>query len=245
MTWVANKCGGARFRTLPDFRVEVEGMGFPLPDPARQKLLEQTWKNWKGVIRKWSAIRTKECLKQRKTAGAPSCALLPPSNILAIMTQETGHKSDNKKVQSTITSPAGAAGLMQVMPCKIFNPEKELGKLVCTHDMTNPDHAVKVGSRFLQVHLGNREGLPAAASNYNSGDLTCYKPGHVPNPFNWNHEQNYALRVVEYNNAAIKMGVNDPSLWPWVFGGLAFAGAGIYLGIRTGKLPAPPRLLGR
>ena len=234
MSWVANKCGGARFQTMPDFRVEVEGHGFPVLEPgsARYKLLQQTWSNWGSLIRKWSKIRTAECLKQRKDPSQPGCALIPPSNILAIMTQETGHLSSDKQKQATTGSPAGALGLMQIMPCAIFSPTHPIGKLVCESNRANPNDSVKIGSKMLQTHLGNRGGLPAAASNYNSGDLTCYTGKHEENVFKWHHEQNYAYKVVEYNNTAIAMGVNNPvstPLWMLGVGSLAATAAGIYL----------------
>lgn len=222
MTWVANKCGGARFRTFPDFRVEVEGYGVPMlePDSPRFKLLQQTWRNWEPVIRKWSRIRTRECERARKTPGSPGCALLPPSNILAIMTQETGFLSADKRAQAKAQSPAGAAGLMQIMPKTVFWSGSDIYKLLEQRDRTNPDHSVEIGSLLLQRHLGNRGGLPAAASNYNSGNLTCHTGKHEQNPFNWHHEQNYAFKVAEYNNTAIAMGVNKPALPDWAYAGM-------------------------
>jgi hypothetical protein len=233
MAWVENKCGGARFQTLPDFRVEVEGHGFPILEPGtpRYKLLQQTWHNWGPLIRKWSKIRTNECLKQRKDPTKPGCALLPPSNILAIMTQETGHLSGDKAAQAAAGSPAGAEGLMQIMPCSVFNPNTELGKLICGANRKAPNDSVMIGSKLLQTHLGNRGGLPAAASNYNSGNLTCYTGKHEANVFNWHHEQNYAYKVTEYNNTAIAMGVNnavDIPLWALGLGSVALTGLAIY-----------------
>ena len=240
MAWVYNKCGGARFQTTPDFRVEVEGHGFPMLEPGttRYKILQRTWKNWSYYIRKWSRIRTNECLKQRKDPSKPGCALLPPSNILAIMTQETGHLSADKSKQAAAGSPAGAVGLMQIMPCSIFNASTEIGKLVCNSDRSSPNASVKIGSKLLQTQLGNQGGLPAAASNYNAGSLTCYKGVHEKNVFNWHHEQNYAYKVAEYNNTAIAMGVNDAylPLWAWALGGVAVTGGALYLLKRAGRI---------
>ena len=146
------------------------------------------------------------------------------------MTQETGFLSGNKSKQASAGSPAGAEGLMQIMPCRIFNPTHPIGKLVCGNDRKNPNDSVKIGSYIIQNHLGTRGGLPAAASNYNSGNLTCYKGKHEKNVFNWHHEQNYALKVTEYNNAAIAMGVNVEydSLWPWLAGGAVISGAVLF-----------------
>jgi hypothetical protein len=229
MTWVANKCGGARFRTFPDFRVEVEGYGVPMlaPGSPEQRVLAQTWKNWAPLIRKWSRIRTSECERARRTPGAPGCALLPPSNLLAILTQETGHLSSNKSAQAAAVNPSGAVGLMQIMPKSVFWPESDIHKLIASRNRANANHSVEIGSLLLQRHLGKQGGLPAAASNYNSGDVTCYNGKHVQNVFKWHHEQNYAYKATEYNNTAIAMGVNRPSLPEWVFvaGGVSLAGA--------------------
>lgn len=241
MTWVANKCGGAGFRTNPDFRVEVEGRGVETfaPGSPEHNLLAQTWKNWGPTIKKWSRIRTEECRAQRQDPTKPGCALLPPSNILAIMTQETGFLSKDPHKQATTGSPAGAMGLMQIMPCQIFNASTEIGKLVCGSDRSNPDDSVKIGSKMLQVMLGNRGGLPAAASNYNSGNLTCWDGKHQQNVFNWHHEQDYAHRVTKFNNSAIAMGVNDAvetPLWMWGLGSLLATGAALYALKRAGRI---------
>lgn len=258
MTWVFNKCGGARFRTHPDFRVEVEGRGVETfaPGSPNYKLLAQTWKNWGHLIRKWSKIRTKECQDHRKCLekgdttsgkckalkekmGKGSCALVPPSNILAIMTQETGFLSDDKVKQATTGSPAGAMGLMQIMPCRIFSATHPVGKECRAVDREDPDGSVRIGSFMLQRHLGSRGGLSAAASNYNSGNLTCWNGKHVKNVFNWHHEQDYAHRVTKFNNTAIQMGVNNTSEMPWwmlALSGAALAGAGVYVLKRTGRL---------
>lgn len=205
------------------------------PGSPRYRILAQTWRNWAPVIRKWSRIRTRECERQRATPGAAGCALLPPSNILAIMTQETGFLSDDKRAQAKASSPAGAAGLMQIMPKSVFWSGSDIYKLLERRDRTNPDHSVEIGSLLLQRHLGSRGGLPAAASNYNSGNLTCYTGKHEPNPFNWHHEQNYAFKVAEYNNTAIAMGVNRPTLpdWAYAVAGAAITASGIWAWHRT------------
>lgn len=230
MSWVANKCGGARFQTLPDFRVEVEGKGIPTlsPEDPRYSILEQTWKNWAPVIRKWSRIRTRECKKQRKDPTQPGCALLPPSNILAIMTQETGFLSGDKAQQASAGSPAGAVGLMQIMPASVFWSGSDIYKLLNERDRANPDHSVEIGSLLLQRALSSQQGLPAAASSYNAGSVTCYKGIHEQNIFNWHHEQNYAYKVTEYNNTAIAMGVNQDSFWSMAAFGALLGGAGIW-----------------
>lgn len=226
MNWVSNKCGGVRFRTLPDFRVEIEGKGVPTfaSGSPEFKYLTQTWKNWKSLIR-----------KHAKKTG------LPPSYVLAIATKETGLWSGDKKKQATIGSPAGAQGIMQVMPCEIFQYGK-FKDLVCGRDRQDPSASLNMGSVLLKAHLDNYEGFPAAASAYNAGGLKCYtgptdNPAVKPNQFGWVNEHDYATQAIKYNNTAIELGINNPSIWPWLVGGAAAAGATLYFLQRTKRLP--------
>lgn len=211
MTWVHNKCYGARFRILPNSRIQVEGRPYLTAEtnPARLQNLKQTWENWKPIIIKWSKIRTQECIDKKKENPQAECVPITPAQILAIMTQETGHLSKNKSVQANAVSPAGATGLMQIMPARVFWKGSELHKMILTHDRKNPDHSVKLGSWLLQRMLASQKGLPAAASNYNAGSVTCDKGLHEKNIFNWHHEQNYAEKVTAYHNAAVDMGVDE------------------------------------
>lgn len=194
------------------------------PGSPEFKYLTQTWKNWKSLIRKHA----------RKTG-------LPPSYLLAIATKETGLWSADKKKQAAIGSPAGAQGIMQVMPCKIFEngPWKDL---VCGRDRQHPSTSLNMGSVILSSHLKNFGGFPAAASVYNSGGLTCYdgptaNAAVKPNQFNWKNEHDYATQATMYNNTAIELGFNNPPLWPWLVGGAISAGATLYFLRRTKHLP--------
>jgi hypothetical protein len=208
VNWVSNKCGGARFRTLPDYRIEVEGHGIPKFDAGSASLsqLKQTWKNWKWYIRFFA----------KKTG-------LPPSYLLAIATKETGLWSADKKKQASIGSPAGAQGIMQIMPCHVFQ-NGPWGKLVCGRDRSSPYVSFDIASVILKQHLKNYGGLPAAASGYNSGSLRCYSGQHEANVFNWHHEHNYAFKVAQFNNSAIEnLNVNS-NLWMWISGGVATFG---------------------
>lgn len=206
MEWVANKCGGKSFRTLPDGKVEIDGVGIPTYSKTSQpyKYLKQTWDNWSWLIR-WHAFR----------AG------IRPSELLAIATQETGLWSGDKHKQATVSSSAGATGVMQIMPCEIFKHGK-YRDLVCGKDRSSPSTSFHIGSVLLGSHLRSFKGLPAAASAYNSGDVRCYEPtanaAVVPNQFNWLNEHDYATKATTYNNTAIEMGVNRAAVLPWILG---------------------------
>lgn len=232
MNWASNKCGGKRFRTLPDNRIEIEGRGVPVyaPGSAEYGYLTQTWKNWGRLIKKHA----------RKTG-------LPPSFILAIATKETGLWSDDKNKQASIGSPAGAQGIMQVMPCAIFQYGR-FKDLVCNQDRQNPDASIHMGSVLLKAQLDSTGGFPAAASAYNAGGVKCYtgptsNPGVRPNQFNWMNEHDYATKALTYNNTAVDMGVNGGAdlMWLWLGGSIAATGALLFAASK-GMLPLPRAL---
>jgi len=80
-------------------------------------------------------------------------------------------------------SPAGARGLMQIMP----GTARELGV-----DPTDPAQAVDGAARLLSKHLDRFGSLPLALAAYNAGPGNVSKYGGVP-PFT--ETQNYVRRV--------------------------------------------------
>lgn len=225
MEWAPNNCGGARFRTLPDYRIQVKDVGIPtvLPGTPLFKQLKQTWKNWNWRIR-WVSMRT----------GVPA------SYILAIATKETGKWSDDRERQASIKSPSGAQGIMQIMPCPVFQREP-FKSLVCESDRSSPTDSLYIGARLLASKLSSKKihGLPDAASSYNKGDLLCHSGKHAWNVFGWEHEQNYSMVVTQLNNAAIEhLHVNRP-IWPWFLVGSAtlVAGGAVVYAKQHNRLP--------
>jgi hypothetical protein len=219
--WISNSCGGARFRTLPDHRIEIEGMGVPVLDPssALYRQLAQTWANWSGPIRR----------NARRTG-------IPPSYLLAVATKETGLYSADKARQATIGSPAGAVGVMQVMPCAIFQREP-YKSLVCTRDRANPDDSFYIGATLLAEKVRALRGLPPAASSYNAGSLKCATGQHASNVFNWHHEHDYSFLVTQLNNTAIeRLRVNEPELLKLFIGSAALVGGAIFLYAKRSSL---------
>lgn len=230
MNWENNKCGGVRFRTLPNSLIEIEGSGIPryVKGSPEYEYLVRTWKNWEPLI--------------RKHAGKTG---IPVSNLLAIAAKETGLWSKNKKEQASMGSPAGAQGVMQVMPCSVFEGGR-FRDLVCGRDHLDPDVSFNMGSVLLRAHLDAYGNFPAAASAYNAGGLKCYEgatsnTGVFANQFNWHNEHDYATKALTYNNTAVEMGVNNAPLWPWIVGGLSTGLAILFL-LQTKRLPLPRRL---
>src|SRR5690606_5092822 len=230
MQWVYNKCGGVRFRTLPDSRIEIENQGVPTyaPGSIEYSQLAQTWKNWGGLIRKYASKNG-----------------IPPSYILAIATKETGLWSSDKNRQATMGSSVGAQGIMQVMPCSVFERGR-FKDIVCGKDRTNPEQSIKMGATILADHLTFFNGFPEAATVYNSGSIRCYEgptsnAAVTPNQFSWLNEHDYVTKAITFNNTAVQMGVNVAPIWPWIAGGAAIAGSALFF-VHTKRLRLPRRL---
>jgi soluble lytic murein transglycosylase-like protein len=183
VTW-ANKCGGKRWRTLRDGRIEVEGEGVPLvrPGTARFKQLERNWRNWSSLL-----------------SSAAARYKLPLSWLVALATVETGSWSDRPSVQASIRSPAGAVGIMQIMPQ--YQPESAA-------QLTDPRTNTNVAARIVRDLVDGRTGpeLPHIASAYNAGaGSTSLGVRCAPSRNEWAlmADANYPRQALELNNSAI------------------------------------------
>lgn len=215
MAWAVNKCGGKRWRTHRNWLVEVEGEGFPMVQPGteRFKYMEQTWNNWGGELER-----------------AAKRYALPTSWLLAIASIETGFVSDDPNKQRRIVSPAGAQGVMQLMP---FIPGMYGGTAA---DRENAQLNIDYGAHLVSDLARGKTGaeLPHIGSAYNAGGGSSgVRCSTGRNEWNLAADHNYPRQVVEYNNAAIEhLGVNSRvSLW-WALGGAVFAlgaAASLYL----------------
>lgn len=212
MSWAVNKCGGKQWRTHKNWTIEVPGEGYPLvhPGEARYDYMKRTWDNWGDLLRR-----------------AAHKYDLPTSWLLAIASIETGFVADSPARQQSISSPAGAQGIMQLMPFVAtqygFRPE----------DRVNPAVSIDVGAHLLSDLARGRTGpeLPHVASAYNAGagsgaaGVRC-SPGR--NEWNLTADANYPRQAIQYNNAAIHyLNVNQNVSWIWALGGIVVAlGAG-------------------
>lgn len=208
MAWAVNKCGGKRWRTHRNWTIEVEGEGFPLvtPDDPRWPYMLRTWDHW-GPLFKQAA----------KRYG------LPVSWLLALASIETGFLSKNPETQRKAVSPAGAAGIMQLMPfvATMYGHRPE--------ERSDPAINIDVGAHLISDLARGRTGpeLPHIGSAYNagagsgSGGVRC-SPGR--NEWNFAADHNYPRQAIEFNNAAIHfLDVNERPIWGWAVGGVAFA----------------------
>lgn len=199
-----NPCGGKRWQILPSGLIEVEGEGIPTlaPSSASFRLMEQTWKNFGSELRR-----------------AGERHRVPVSWMLAVATMETGYLSGDPKKQAQAVSPAGAIGVMQIMPA---NAGPFGGR--APEQLFNPPDNIDTGARILATHMADpkRGGLPGISALYNSGRL-C-QAGR--NEWNLLADANYPRRVIEWNNAAIESGiVSSMSTTTLLVMGVAFGGA--------------------
>lgn len=211
-----NPCGGKRWQ-IHGGRIEVEGEGFPAYEPGTQAFeqLRQTWENWGDLF-----------TQAAKEHG------LHPAWPLAFATIETGLWSADPERQRTIVSPAGAVGVMQLMPQtgRIYGVEPE--------ERVDPELNIDAGTALI-ADLVERYGDPVAATApYNSGGLCTSRgyPGGCVGRNEWAlcADHNYPRAVIEGTNAAIEyLGVGGFRLssalgWSMAALGVALLGAAYY-----------------
>ncbi|MBY5890850.1 lytic transglycosylase domain-containing protein [Rhizobium ruizarguesonis] len=79
-----------------------------------------------------------------------------PNWVLSIM------RAENAGYDPRLVSPAGAVGLMQVMP--------RIGAAFGANDLTDPEQNIRVGTRFLRVLIDKYRNPVLVASAYNAGE---------------------------------------------------------------------------
>ncbi len=214
MAW-ANACGGRRWQMRADGLIDVEGIGAPVFDPGTPQMaqLASTWASWRRPI-----------VAAARRYGAP------PAWIVAIMTEETGLWSHSPSEQAAKVSPAGAIGLMQIMPdtARLFGADPSA--------MVDPASNIDVGTALIARLSSLRSGqLPEIAAAYNSGSACA--PGL--NQWNLRMADDYAGNVIRWNNSAVSF--LDLSAGGSAVAAILLGGAGIYAAaIILGEL-APPR----
>lgn len=94
---------------------------------------------------------------------------IPVELVWGIMRAESNYKKD-------VRSPVGALGLMQVMPLTGRKMSESLGeKSFNPENLTQPETAVKIGSRYLQRMMKNFDNsVPLTAASYNAGPHRVY-----------------------------------------------------------------------
>ncbi len=112
----------------------------------------------------WDALQLRFPLAyEEEVRFAAKETKIDPTLLFAIARQESAFAADAR-------SPAGAMGLMQLMPATAKQTAKKFGVAHNTWDLINPSHNINLGSRYLdellQLFDGNRI---LAAAAYNAG----------------------------------------------------------------------------
>ena len=114
---------------------------------------------------------------------------VPEALIRAVIRQETGWLR-NPDRQATITSPAGAVGVMQIMP----STGKGLG--LSRDDLNDPAKNIDAGTKYLSQLMRQFSGdIAKVAAAYNAGPGAVQKYGGTP-PYK--ETQDYVAKVTQY-----------------------------------------------
>ncbi|GGG16794.1 MULTISPECIES: transglycosylase SLT domain-containing protein [Rhizobium] len=104
-----------------------------------------------------------------------------PNWVLAVM------RAENAGFDRQLASPAGAIGLMQVMP--------QIGSAFGATDLTDPEQNIRAGTRFLRLLIGKYRNPVLIASAYNAGELRVDANHSLPLI---QETADYVTRVVGY-----------------------------------------------
>ena len=219
MSWV-NPCGGRRWQTLIDGRIEVEGDGIIAYKPGSVQFDQMVacWSNWSRHIRR-----------------ASSEFDVPLSWIVAIMSMETGLWADDPERQASIASSAGAIGPMQIMPAT--------GKMLgfTTAQLHDPSSNIRAGAGTIRYWLDRgATSLPEVCARYNSGRL-CGATGNcgITNEWRLCAASNYPRKTIMWNNAAVESLDLGFDWAMFAVAGIVSSGLAFAIAVATGLTRAP------
>ena len=168
--------GPVVWRTLDDGRIEIQGEGIPVASGLYEARLRRTAERWRELA-----------IRHAARVG------IPPSNVIAIIDVESAGNP-------AALSPAGAIGLMQIMP--------SWWRGHTAAEMMDPEINATIGSDLLGTvahSVGTGGELPRMASVYNCGSDTSKNAPRLRPGTRWGlcAEGTYIDDVVRANNYAV------------------------------------------
>lgn len=170
------KCGGPDLIVEEDGRVHVDGIGY-------------ITRTWNAKVDQWRDL----------IAASASRRGVPEAWIAGVMLQESGG-------QQQALSPAGAVGLMQIMPS---TPGQMFQEPMSKEELWKPETNIDMGTRVLAAHGSRVHWNPVmVAAMYNAGGYYCYTGKNCDHAGLWHVNENcgYVEQVVRGINAAIEHG---------------------------------------
>lgn len=212
MAEYTNPCGGVKWRTLSDGRIELEDGTTPAfgLTSAEAKQLLLTWQNWSSEFR-----------------GASERLGLPVEWLVAIAAMETGGYAANKEKQRTIGSFDGSIGIMQplALVAHMFGYTSE--------DRYDAYKNIDMSSRLLRSNAltkNGAHGFPVVAAMFNGGQGNggCNTGNDKFNLKGTSlRKTRYATDAIKYLNTAIEAGWMATTGLPVAAIGIGLALAGI------------------
>jgi soluble lytic murein transglycosylase-like protein len=148
------------------------------------KRLVKTWKGWAEAGIRYGNLDKNRSLHTPTIAIVAKRHQLPSALIHAVITAESAYDSG-------AVSPAGAVGLMQLMPATAAR--------YGVNNRRDPRANVLAGTRYLKDLLGMFDNnLVLALAAYNAGENAVIKYGHKIPPYE--ETQTYVRRVLKYYN---------------------------------------------
>jgi len=213
--WYSKCPGGARWRTLPNGQIEVEGYGVPLAEDtgyfSDRKFIQTIWDTHKDRILSYGAKNG-----------------VPATWVVAILDIETRGKNYPK-------NSAGAGGVLALLQS---TADMMLGR---HGDVMDLDDAFEAGVGYMgKIMRTQAPELPVVAASYNAGSPRCSTSTRCKSTidgsysFDGTSAENilgmvedcgqgrssaYSFRAVQINNSAIEMGIGG--------GGSFLSGMGI------------------
>lgn len=213
MSEYVNPCGGVKWRTLSDGRIELEDGSIPTYSPTSPdfRLLLLTWQNWAPQFR-----------KAAKEYG------IPAEWLVSIATCEVGFLAHSAEKQRTVVSSDGysSVGIMQPIP----STAKLLG--YTPDDRYDAQANINMGAAllvlFAKEYPQTRFGFPIFAAMYNGGPGKTGSACNTGNDqFNLKgHKGAYATRAIRYLNSAVEADWAATTALPVAAVGIGLALAG-------------------